>query len=328
MALSTFSYSKSWRSAADFPSYEDSEERVRDDMQLLFDEVRDALNRLIGELKAENLPFTPTPAIDASTLQNAVELLQSQISAAAAGQLPNGSVLTEKLAELAVTTGKLADLAVTAGKLAAGAVTREKLADSAVSSGKLADGAVTAGKLANGAVTAGKLASGLLDGKADLEGGKLRPSQRSLGRVDAAGSRALALTDEGKLICCTNGSAITLTLPKNSEVPLPVGTELRVYRAGTGAVNFAAASGVTLYCPSALRAIGARYSSVRLKKLDANVWSLEGEGLAPAGYLDNFSAGLAPAGAIRLTEGVHYFASEAQLPSPGVAGRIFLVALS
>ena len=63
MALSTFSYSKSWRSAQDFPSYEENEERVRDDMQCLFDEVRDALNRLVGELKAENLPFAPTADI-------------------------------------------------------------------------------------------------------------------------------------------------------------------------------------------------------------------------------------------------------------------------
>ena len=131
MALSTFEYSKSWRSAQDFPSYEENEERVRDDMQCLFDEVRDALNRLVGELKAENLPFAPTAEIDASTLQNALELLQAQISGAAIGQLPNASVTTEKLAELAVTGAKLAEGAVTGGKLAAGAVTEEKIAAAA-----------------------------------------------------------------------------------------------------------------------------------------------------------------------------------------------------
>ena len=97
MALSTFEYSKSWRSAQDFPSYEENEERVRDDMQCLIDEVRDELNRLVGELKAENLPFSPTAEIDASTLQNALELLQTQISGAAIGQLPNASVTAEKL---------------------------------------------------------------------------------------------------------------------------------------------------------------------------------------------------------------------------------------
>lgn len=326
MALSTFEYSKSWRSAQDFPSYEENEERVRDDMQCLFDEVRDALNRLVGELKAENLPFAPTAEIDASTLQNALELLQAQISGAAIGQLPNASVTTEKLAELAVTGAKLAELAVTSAKLAHGAVTEEKIAAAAVSEAKLADGAVTAGKLADGAVSAAKLAEGLLDGKADLEGGKVRASQLSLERVGVSGSRELQLSDEGKLLSCASDSEISLTVPKNSDVAFPVGTEITVFRAGLGGVTIAAAEGVTICAPGAARAIGARYSAVRLKKWEANTWTLEGDGLAPAGYLDNFSAGLAPAGAIRLTQGVHIFASEAQLPSPGVAGRIFLVA--
>ena len=326
MALSTFQYSKSWRSAQDFPSYEENEERVRDDMQLLFDEVRDALNRLVGELKAENLPFTPTAEIDASTLQNAVELLQTQISGAAVGQLPNASVTTAKLAELAVTGAKLAELAVTAGKLADGAVTAGKLADGAVTAGKLADGAVTEEKLADGAVAADKLAEGLLDGKADLDVGKVRASQLSLGRVSIGSSRELGLSDEGKLLSCSSDSAITLTVPKNSDAAFPIGAEITVFRAGVGGVTIAAAAGVTICAPASSRTIGSRYSSVRLKKWEANTWTLEGGGLAPAGYLDNFSAGLAPAGAIRLTQGVHVFASESQLPSPGVAGRIFLVA--
>ena len=326
MALSTFEYSKSWRSAQDFPSYEENEERVRDDMQCLFDEVRDALNRLVGELKAENLPFAPTAEIDASTLQNALELLQAQISGAAIGQLPNASVTAEKLAEGAVTGAKISDAAVTGAKLAAGAVTEEKLADGAVSEEKLADGAVTAEKLADGAVGAGKLAEGLLDGKADLQGGKVRASQLSLERVSVTASRELLLSDEGKLLSCASDGAISLTVPKNSDVAFPIGTEIAVFRAGLGSVTIAAAEGVTICAPSAARAIGTRYSALRLKKWDANVWTLEGEGLAPAGYLDNFSAGFAPAGAIRLTQGVHVFASEAQLPSPGVAGRIFLVA--
>lgn len=328
MALSTFEYSKSWRSAEDFPSYEENEERVRDDMQILFDEVRDALNRLVGELKAENLPFTPTPEIDAATLQNAVELLQTQISGAVTGQLPNGSITAEKLAEQAVTGAKLANLAVTAEKLASGAVTGEKLANRAVTGEKLASGAVSADKLADGAVTSEKLDGSLLGSKADLEGGKVKPSQLSISRVTVSASRTLTMADEGKLLSCSNSSAISLTIPKNSEAALPIGTEITVFRAGSGAVSIAGANGVTVYAPGASRTIGTRYSSVRLKKWDANVWTLEGEGLAPEGYLNNFSSGLAPAGAIRLTQGVHYFTSESQLPSPGVAGRIFLVTVS
>ena len=326
MALSTFSYSKSWRDPQDFPTFEDNEEQVRDDIQILFDEARNAINRLIGELKAENLPFTPTPAIDASTLQDAVELVQAQIVGVVLGQVPNTSIITEKLAELAVTTAKIANLAVTAEKLANGAVTTEKLANLAVTAAKLADGSVTTPKLANGAVTAEKLASGLFSNKADLEGGKVKPSQLSLSLVNITTSHTLKLSDEGKMLACTNSTPISITVPKNSDVAFPIGTEIHVYRAGTGTVTFAVPDGVTIRKPGSSAMIGSRYSSARLKKWDANVWTLEGDGLAPEGYLNNFSAGLAPSGMIKLRRNVHYFDSASQLPEPGVAGRVFLVA--
>ena len=326
MALTPFAYSKSWRSAADFPTFEENEERVRDDMQLLFDEVRDAHNALVGQLRAENLPFAATAEIDANNVQNALELLQSQIRVAALGEIPDGTIIAEKLADLAVTAAKLADAAVTAAKLASGAVSTEKLSDGAVTGAKLADGAVGSRALADGAVTAAKLADGLLNGKADLEAGKLKPSQRSLARVDVPASRALTAADEGKILACTNSAAITVTIPKNSSAALPVGTEFVIYREGAGTVTVEAAEGVTLCCASARRVIGSRYSSLYLKKWSANVWTLEGEGLAPEGYLNNFSAGLAPAGPLCLTQGVHWFTSESQLPAPGVPGRVFLVA--
>ena len=175
-------------------------------------------------------------------------------------------------------------------------------------------------------MTAGKLADGLLADKADLENGKVRPSQLSRRIIGVSSSRTLALDDAGGMLNCVNSSAISLTIPKNSEIAFPIGTEITVFRAGAGAVTIAAEDGVTVYAPGASRALNNRYSSARMKKWDANVWSLEGEGLAPEGYLNNYAAGFAPAGAIRLTQGVHYFTSESQLPSPGVAGRIFLVA--
>ena len=101
MALSTFEYSKSWRSAQDFPSYEEDEATVRDDIQCLFDEARDAINQLISELKAVNVAFGRTAEIDAVTVQNAIELVQAQVQNAVLGQLPAGSVNSAKLADLA-----------------------------------------------------------------------------------------------------------------------------------------------------------------------------------------------------------------------------------
>lgn len=84
-------------------------------------------------------------------------------------QVPNGSIVTDKLADNSVTSSKIADGAVATNDLANGAVTSAKiadgtiatgdLADSSVATAKIADSAVTAAKIANGSVTANKLAN-------------------------------------------------------------------------------------------------------------------------------------------------------------------------
>lgn len=53
MPLKKLSYSKDWNNPADFPTIETSEGQVRSDMQLLYDEVKDFLNRdLIPSLES------------------------------------------------------------------------------------------------------------------------------------------------------------------------------------------------------------------------------------------------------------------------------------
>lgn len=94
------------------------------------------------------------------------------------GELPDGAVLTVKLANGAVTTAKIEDLAITVEKLAVGAVTGAKLADGAVSSDKIADGAVSGVKLADDAVSAAKIADGAI-GSAHIGDGQV--TQAKLG---------------------------------------------------------------------------------------------------------------------------------------------------
>ena len=47
MALERFEFTKDWEDPTDFPTYESSEARVREDIQLLYDECRDKLNEVI-----------------------------------------------------------------------------------------------------------------------------------------------------------------------------------------------------------------------------------------------------------------------------------------
>lgn len=135
-----FQYTKTWRSEDDFHTYEGNEEKVRDDMQCLFDEVRDALNRLAQAISAASIPFTPTTGVPGvSDVQAAIEAVQAQIAEAVLeGLVPDGTITTAKLADGAVTEPKLADDAVTGEKIADGAVGGSKLAEGSVDSSKLA----------------------------------------------------------------------------------------------------------------------------------------------------------------------------------------------
>ena len=61
--------------------------------------------------------------------------------------IPDGSITTQKLANLAVTTGKLDDLSVTTIKLATNAVDASKIQDLTITTNKIADNQITNAKL-------------------------------------------------------------------------------------------------------------------------------------------------------------------------------------
>ena len=278
MSFTKLEFTKSWTEPDDFPTFEDSEEQVRSDMQLLFDECRDGVNRLAGEIRAENIPFQRSPGIDAVTVQNALEVLRESIVDATMGELPDSSIVDGKLADGAVTEPKLADSAVTAAKIAGGAVRTEKLAPSAVSTEKLKNGAVTAEKVADGTLTLDKFAEGALSRKADLDSDfKVLPEQRSSAVAYVGASRELEQTDAGKLLCVGSSADVTLMIPLNSTTAFPVGTEIEVFRAGTGAVTIEGEDDVTVRSVTGSLTIPAQYARVRLKKMSVNTWSVEDE---------------------------------------------------
>ena len=266
MAFTLFDFTKSWRNAGDFPTFEPDEAKVREDMQSLFDELKTGLNRLIGELRAGNLPFTPTAEVDSSDVQNAIENVQSQIASAILGELPDGSVTAQKLSDGAVETDKIEDGAVTTGKIAEGVLPE------GAENNPLMDGEATAGESA--AFAREDHVHPKDSTKADIVGGRVVPSQLTKARVNVTASRALELTDEGKALYISSGSAVTVTIPANSTVQLPIGSEIILYRAGTGTVIVDAASGVTLHCSGDLNGLG-QYDTAKLKKWEANVWTYE-----------------------------------------------------
>ena len=136
--------------------------------------LKKALNDLVAALgnnaAAKNIGFTPTTAVNADNVQDAIENVQSQIAGVSQAGIADGAVTAQKLADGAVGTSALADAAVTYDKIKDKSVGSAKLADNAVSANKIAsnavqerqifDGSVTEGKIGYGAVTANKISDG------------------------------------------------------------------------------------------------------------------------------------------------------------------------
>ena len=103
MAFEPLNYSRSWENPTDFPTYEPDEGQVRKDLQLLHDEARDAINRLVQALNdptaAALLPFAPTDALSATTVQQAIEMVYAAVQDAAAAKIVDGSVSKGKLTQ-------------------------------------------------------------------------------------------------------------------------------------------------------------------------------------------------------------------------------------
>jgi hypothetical protein len=85
-----------------------------------------------------------------------------------------------------------------------------------------------------------------------------------------------ALTERDSMIEMNSASATTLTVPTNATVAYPVGTSIDLLRVGAGAVDVAAASGVTINATPGLK-LRAQWSSATLVKRATDTWVLIGD---------------------------------------------------
>ena len=84
------------------------------------------------------------------------------------------------------------------------------------------------------------------------------------------------LTDDGKLITCSNASAISVTIPPNSSVAYGIGTQLNFAQLGAGQVTLVAGAGVTLNSSGAKLKLNNQYSVATCVKTDTNTWFVVG----------------------------------------------------
>lgn len=84
-----------------------------------------------------------------------------------------------------------------------------------------------------------------------------------------------ALTDSATLVTFDNGASITATIPTNSAVAFPTGTQINFMQLGAGQVTPSGA-GVTVYAQGSKTKTFGQYSIATLVKIATNTWVLCG----------------------------------------------------
>lgn len=151
------------------------------------------------------------------------------------------------------------DNEITTAKINALAVTTAKLADSAVTSEKIEnDTIINADIKSNAAIELGKLADATIDIK--------------------TANYSLVLTDKNKFIKMESASARTITVPLQSTVNFPEGSQIHLIRYGSGTVQVVGETGAVILYKNPGAFLRAQYSSATLLKCAAtNTWMLMGD---------------------------------------------------
>jgi len=123
-----------------------------------------------------------------------------------------------------------------------------------------------------GTVTVAAAGVAFTDGTQTKEG---TPSRKTISQKTANYTLA-ALTERDSMIEMNSASATTLTVPANVTIAYPIGTSIDVLRVGAGAVDVAAASGVTINATPGLK-LRAQWSSATLLKRATDTWVLIGD---------------------------------------------------
>jgi hypothetical protein len=93
-------------------------------------------------------------------------------------------------------------------------------------------------------------------------------------------SYTLVLSDADKLVEMNVGSANNLTIPLNSSVAFPTGTQILVAQYGTGQTTIVATSGVTVRSNGGKLKLNVQYSGATLIKIGTDEWYLFGDIIA------------------------------------------------
>lgn len=110
-----------------------------------------------------------------------------------------------------------------------------------------------------------------------IVGGTVQASAALGTNAQTGTTYTLVLADaDNKVVELSNTSAITVTVPLESSVAYPIGSQIQLLQTNTGQVTVAGASGVTVNATPGLK-LRAQWSFATLIKRAANTWVLVGD---------------------------------------------------
>lgn len=154
----------------------------------------------------------------------------------------------------------------------AGAINTEDIADNAIVAAKIASGAVTSAKI-QASVSLTTPVIGVATGTSLNVTGNLISH---VAPTPVVGAYTLALADDGTIIEKNDSSGATVTIPLNSSVAFPIGTQIVIIQTGTGQTTIAGAVGVNLNGTPGLK-LRAQWSSCVCLKRGTDAWVVLGD---------------------------------------------------
>jgi uncharacterized protein (AIM24 family) len=219
--------------------------------------------------------------------------------------IADGTVIVSDIADGSVTSAKILDGTIvnadinasaaiahsklenaTAGQVLLGTTTTGVVTATTISGDITINGAgvasIAANSVALGTDTTGNYMSditagtGLSVSHTAGEGSSAIVSLAGLGFTTSSAAYTLALTDNNNMVEVTATSNVDVTIPPESAVSWPSGTQIVIFRRGTGKVRVFQGAGVTILSTPG-NYLRATNSGATLVRRDTNVWILFGD---------------------------------------------------
>jgi hypothetical protein len=119
--------------------------------------------------------------------------------------------------------------------------------------------------------------TGTLSSQTDLQSALDTKTNKLITTNRQTASYTLVLSDSDKLVEMNVGSANNLTVPLNSSVAFPTGTQILLAQYGAGQTTVVATSGVTIRSNGGKLKLNVQYSGATLIKIGTDEWYLFGD---------------------------------------------------